>query len=189
MTPVPRTLAALACATGLLLATPALASAADLVHTDPARDAQIGTSDGDLLHPAPTERRVDIRRVEVSHGADALVVRFRTRGALPVRKVFLGARVRTPSGTFDVTYLDFFGESGVSISRGVDDIACEGLTATPEGRVVTFVVPSSCLGSPQWVRVGVGAAQMRHNKMTMDDGFLRAGADDNLHLSRRIARG
>ncbi|GAA3548521.1 hypothetical protein [Nocardioides daeguensis] len=189
MTPVPRALAALACATGLLLTTPALASAADLVHTDPARDVRSGTIDGDLLRPAPAERRVDIRRVEVSHGAEALVVRFRTRGALPGTKVFLGARVRTPSATFDLTYLDFFGESGVSMSRGVDDVACEGLTATPEGRVVTFVVPSSCLGSPAWVRVGVGAAQMRHQRMVADDGFSRRQIGDDLHLSKRIARG
>lgn len=193
MSRVPRTftrlLTALACSAGLVVTGAGLASAADLVHTDPARDAQTGTIDSDRLRPAPAERRVDIRRVEVSHGTDALVVRFRTRGALPATKVFLGARVRTPSGTFDVTYLDFFGESGVSMLRGVDEVACEGLTATPERRVVTFVVPSDCLGSPAWVRVGVGAAQMRHKKMTMDDGFLRGEAGDNLRLSKRIARG
>ncbi|TQK72368.1 hypothetical protein [Nocardioides sp. SLBN-35] len=189
MTPVSRTFTALACAAGLLLTAPGSASAADLVHTDPARDAQSGPVDSERLHPARNERRADIRRVEISHGAETLTVRLRTRGALPTKKTFLATQVKTPSGTFDVTYLRFYGESGVSMTRKLDEIPCEGLTATPERKAITFVVPTACLGTPAWVRVGVGVARMHERTMVMDDGFSRGPIGDQLHLSKRIARG
>ena len=189
MTPVPRALAALACATGLLLTTPALASAADLDHTDPARDVHVADIESERTHPATSERHVDIRRVQVSHGTEALTIRFRTRGALPTKRLFLGAQLKAPTGNFELTYLKFLGESGVSLTRHMDEVPCEGLTATLERKVVTFVVPTACLGTPAWVRVGVGAAQMRKQKMVMDDGFSRGAIGDDLHLSKRIARG
>ena len=189
MTPVPRTVAALACAAGLVLSAPGLASAADLVHTDPARDVQVGDIDSDRTQPAPSERRVDIRRVQVSHGTEALTIRLRTRGALPTKLFFLGAQIKAPTGKFDLTYLKFLGESGVSLTRKMDEVPCEGLTATLERKVATFVVPTACLGTPAWVRVGVGTAQMRKQRMVMDDGFSRGAIGDDLHLSKRIARG
>ncbi|MBM7519242.1 hypothetical protein [Nocardioides nitrophenolicus] len=189
MPPLPRVLAALACAAGLLLASPGLASAADLVHTDPARDVLVGDIEGDRTHPAPGERRVDIRRVTVSHGLDSLIVSLRTRGPLPTKRFFVGARLKTSAGSFEVTYASFYGESGVSLTRNLDDIACEGLTATVEARTATLVVPTACLGTPAWARVGVGVAQMRKKRMVVDDGFSKGVVGDDLRLSKRIARG
>ncbi|GAA4075840.1 hypothetical protein ACFFOS_25425 [Nocardioides kongjuensis] len=189
MNPVPRAVAALACAAGLLLTTPALASAADLVHTDPAHDVRVGDIDSERTHPAADERRVDVRRVEVSHGLDALTIRLRTRGPLPTKRLFLAAQLKAPSGRFEVTYMKFLGESGVSLTRKFDEVPCEGLTATLERKAVTFVVPTACFGTPAWVRVGAGAAQMRKQKIVMDDGFSRGAIDNDLHLSKRIARG
>jgi hypothetical protein len=189
MTPVLRTVAALACAAGLLLTAPGLASAADLVHTDPARDVQVESLDNGRTQDAATERRVDIRRVAIDHGPASLVIRLRTRGALPTRRMFLGAQLKTPAGRFDVMYLKFLGESGVSLTRRTDEVPCEGLTATLERKAVTFVVPTACIGTPGWVRVGVGVAQMRKQKIVMDDGFSRAAVGDDLRLSKRIARG
>lgn len=189
MTPLPRVLAALACAGGLLLASPGLASAADLVHTDPARDVQVGDVDSDRMHLATSERRLDIRRVQISHGTEALTIRFRTRGPLPTKRFFLAAQLKAPTGRFDLTYLEFLGESGVSLTRKMDQVPCEGLAATLEPTAVTFVVPTACLGTPDWVRVGVGAAQMRKQKMVMDDGFSRGAIGHRLHLSKRVSRG
>jgi hypothetical protein len=189
MTTAPRTVAALACAAGLLLTCPAQASAAELVHTDPAHDVQVESLDNGRTQAAPAERRVDIRRVAIDHGPDSLVVRVRTRGVLPTRRMFVGAQLKTPGGRFDVMYLKFLGESGVSLTRKTDEVPCEGLTATLEPKALTFAIPTACLGMPAWVRVGVGAAQMRKQRMVVDDGFSRGAVDDDLHLSKRIARG
>ncbi|GAA1530716.1 hypothetical protein [Nocardioides humi] len=193
MTSAPRTVArllvALACATGLVLTAPALASAADLVHVDPARDVVGGRLDSDTDRVTPSERGVDIRRVRISHGTDALVIRFRTRGPLPRKKFFLGATVRTPAGTFDVTYTKMFGAVYEMVTQDDQDIACTGFTTSLERKAVTFVVPTACLGTPPWVRVGVGAGVIRGKRLFADDGLRRGIDDEKLRLSRRIARG
>ncbi|MDQ6522108.1 hypothetical protein RB608_00785 [Nocardioides sp. LHD-245] len=192
MTPVPRTVlrlaAALACSAGLVVTGPGLASAADLVHTDPARDVVTASFASEKEQVAPDERRIDIRKVRVSHGTDALVIQLRTRGRLPRKGLLLNAAIRTPGGTYGVTHLTFAGATESGLALGGTAVPCAGFAAEQGGRTATLTVPTACLGAPAWVRIGVGVAQFRGKRFYGDDGLSRT-TGNRLELSRRIARG
>lgn len=194
-TPLSRLLSGIAGAALLITATPALASAADYTHTDATRDAVKIRLDGP--GKGRTDRReapVDIRTVRVSHTADNLVVKIRTRSALPAKKFFVGVSLRTPGGaSYEVEYLKMFGTSVNELSSGGDGdrIECAGyrVGADRARRLTTVVVPTTCLGDPAWVRVGAGVARFAHKQMWADDGLVDRRIGNQLRYSPRIARG
>ncbi|WGX98407.1 hypothetical protein [Nocardioides sp. L-11A] len=192
MSPVPRTVlrlaAALAGALGLVATGPGLASAADLVHTDPARDVVTASFSSDKEQVAPGERGIDIRKVRVSHGTDTLVIHLRTRGRLPRKGVILNAAVRTPGGTYDLAHLRFAGATESALVIGGTAVPCAGFGAEQGRRTATFTVPTACIGDPAWVRVGVGVARTSGKRFYADDGLSRT-TGMRLKLSGRIARG
>ncbi|WP_408896384.1 hypothetical protein ACJ5H2_15850 [Nocardioides sp. R1-1] len=192
MSPLPRALVraatVLACTAGLVAA-PSLASAAELVHTDPAGDVRTGGTESETGRPAPGERRTDIRNVRISHSVDAVTVRIRTRGALPRKKVFVTVTLRTPAGAYEASYMKLFGTTYQGVAQDMEDIDCPGFVADLGGKVTTLTIPTSCIGSPEWIRAGVGVGQLRGERWTADDGLRRGLRGQDLRLSQRIARG
>jgi hypothetical protein len=185
-----RLVAGLAGAAALLASTPAVASAAEYVHVDPAHDVRtsrfIDDGNGRLDR---RQASVDVRKVRVSYTGDRLVVRIKTRAALPTRGVFVGVAVRTPAGDFDAGYIKAFGGTHDALSRHDDDIDCAGYGTSFDRakRLTTVTIPSTCIGSPTWVKVGAGIGVLRKGRMSADDGLSRRLRDD-LSLSPRIAR-
>ena len=185
-----RLLAGLVGAAALLAATPAVASAAEYVHVDAAHDVRSGRRETD--GNGRIDRRqasVDIRRVRVTYGADRLVIKIKTRAALPTRNLFVGGTVRTPAGSYDAMYAKAFGDTADTLSLNGETVDCAGYGTTIDRakRVTTLVIPSTCIGSPGWVRVGVGAATFKRGRFSSDDGLSRKIRDD-FTLSPRIAR-
>ncbi|GAA3658333.1 hypothetical protein GCM10022237_17980 [Nocardioides ginsengisoli] len=175
----------------LLAVTPAVASAAEYVHVDPAHDVRSGRfeSDGN----GRLDRRqasADIRKVHVSYTSDRLVVRIKTRAALPARGFFVGVGVRTPAGQYDSTFMKAFGGTLDALTgEEGDDIDCAGYGTTIDRakRLTTVTIPSTCIGSPTWVKVGAGVATIKKGRMSADDGLSRRLRDD-LSRSPRITR-
>ncbi len=180
----------LVAALALVAATPALASAGELVHVDPARDTRRALLDDERFTPAPNRDRLDVRRVRVTHDADHLDIRFRTRGPLPPHHFAVVGTIRTPQSTSDLDRSELFGEPHLSIGRAHRDIDCPRLRADRDRvRAVTrIVVPTSCIGNPRWVRVGLGVIGLRGTYFFVDDAFSRRVGDDPV-LTRRIHRG
>lgn len=189
-----RLVAGLAGATALVAVTPALASAADYRHTDrtgDVRSSDIRSASDTIRRPAPRERAVDIRTVRVSHTADRVVVKIRTRGPIPTRKFFVGAVLRTPGGTFEAGTYKFFGYAGNELTSGSDAVECAGYRTDLDRarRLTTIVVPTTCIGSPAWVRVGAGASRIVGKRIYADDGLRSGPLGEDVGLSPRIARG
>lgn len=186
--------AGLAGAAALVAVTPALASAADYRHTDRAGDVRSASfqSSGDTIgRPERRERSVDIRTVRVSHTADRVVVKIRTRGPIPTKKFFVGTTLRTPHGSFDAGTYKFFGMSGNELTSEDETIDCAGYRTDVDRarRLTTIVVPTTCIGSPAWVRVGVGASRISGQRIYADDGLRSGPIGNDFRYSPRIARG
>lgn len=190
-----RLAAGLATAAVLVAGTPALAAAADYTHTDAARDVRSGdirSSSDDIRKPAPRERAVDIRAVRISHLADRVVVKIRTRAAIPTKKYFVGISLRTPGGrVYDAGSYKFFGMSGNELTSDLDTVECVGYRTDIDRarRLTTVVVPTTCLGDPAWVRVGVGASRIAGHRVLADDGLRTGPIRDTFRYTPRIARG
>ncbi|MFJ9316427.1 hypothetical protein ACIRN4_19725 [Pimelobacter simplex] len=178
-----------------VVATPALASAADYTHVDASRDARSDRLDSADDSPGRLDRReasVDIRKIRVAHTADHVVVKIRTRAALPTRAFFVGVSLRTPGGdSYDAGYFKMLGSTRLDLTRGNDTVECAGLRTDIDRprRLTTIVVPTTCIGSPAWVRAGVGAARFDRKRMWADDGLRDRQVRDELRYSPRIARG
>ncbi|UUW89621.1 hypothetical protein [Pimelobacter simplex] len=184
--------------TAAVLATgaPSLAAAADHTHTDAARDVRSGAmrSAGDTLRrPEPRERGVDIRTIRVSHLADRVVVKVRTRAAIPTKKYFVGVALRLPGGAiYEASAYKYRGMSSNQLTTGPDDkVECAGyrLDIDRARRVTTAVVPTTCLGDPAWVRVAVGAARFTAKRVYADDGLDTGPMRSDYFFTPRIARG
>lgn len=172
--------------------TPSAAASASskLVHVDGAKDVQRASIDGETLSRAPGRKDADIRKVTVKHTAHRVVVTIRTRKAMPTKDFAVVETIRTPSRDFDVLHSNLFGSRDLELTRGARTISCDGLKAhrNRANRTVRLVVPTSCIGKPKRVRVGVGTIVMDGKNYFVDDGFAsRAG--DNLVRSRWIRRG
>ncbi|MBU2696190.1 hypothetical protein [Pimelobacter sp. 30-1] len=189
---IPRLLAGLAGAALLVTAAPAVASAADFSHVDAVRDVRSGTLDSDAIRrPEPRERAGDVRRLRVDHRTDTLVLTFRTRGALPTGRYVVTAEVRTPGGTFEVSHGRMFGMTFSDVSVDSEPIACAGYRTEIDAsrKRTTMVIPTSCLGTPAWVRVGGGTGIIRGKRLYVDDALRDGRVRDTIKLSPRIARG
>ncbi|WP_418058179.1 hypothetical protein [Pimelobacter simplex] len=190
-----RLAAVLVTAATLVAAAPSVAAAADYTHTDAARDVRSGdlsSSSNTLRRPEPRERGVDIRTVRISHTADRLIVKIRTRGPIPAKRYFVGISMRLPGGTeFEAGSYKLFGMNGNELTSGFDIIDCTGyrLDADRARRLTTIVVPTTCLGDPAWVRVAVAATRFAGQRVYSDDGLRTGPVRDDFRYSPRIARG
>ncbi|MBL0747142.1 hypothetical protein [Nocardioides baculatus] len=150
----------------LALLAPAAAHAETVVTDDTVGDVvKANWEQRDLsepaMVPAPDEVSTDIVRTVVAHGTRrlSLTVRFREIARVNDQSTF--ARIRTSDrGAFDLG-LDKERGSRATVSLGTPqgDVDCQGLRGAIDRGAdrVVFSVPTTCLGDPRWVRLGVGA--------------------------------
>lgn len=161
--PAPRLLTGLVLAASLL---PAAAHAEELVTEDAVADVvTVGPTEegeGDLanLVPTPDNLTVDVVRTVVDHGARRLRVRVDLRELGRERQYFAVLRVRTPTGTFEVETQHLGRRPEADLTRRGRSVECPRLRAVSDraSSRATVTVPTSCLGDPRWVQVGVGVA-------------------------------
>ena len=151
--------------------------------------------------PAPEEASVDITRTVAALGNRRLSVTVRFRDLEVRPRHGTEVRVRTPRAVFLVSA----GRTSASrpkvtmAAQGRDPSRCRGLRVTYDGTadVVSVSVPTACIGSPRWVRLGVGAtaspaANPQHPSSTVllaDDGHRDVWREHSLGTGPRIHRG
>lgn len=174
-----RLLAVLLPVTALLL--PAAAHAEKVVTEDAVGDAVSYTESPDgspQFLPAPDYAGVDIVRTAVDHGEHRLrvTVRFRALERDPFQ--FTPIRVITPRGNYDLLVERLGGKPIATLGRGRKEVDCRGVKAKVDlgSDTVTTSLATSCLGTPRWVQVGVGAVALTEDPSSPE--MLAVFADD-----------
>ena len=166
-------------------------------HTDAAHDVGRSvrdSSDHETVTPAPRRTDGDVLSSTVRHRARSVQVELRLaslrRSGLAVGE---SLRIVTDQGVRrDVTVQLVPGTGRTTVyveGRDGQDRPCPGITARMDfARATTSVtVPRSCLGRPDWVRVGVGAfKQTGENTYYFDDAAVKSGQGDHLVLGPRV---
>ena len=178
----------------VVLMVPTAAYAEKVVFDDAVGDVVSVVDDMELQESvlAPEYAGVDVLRTAVAHGANRLrvSVRFRALQRDPFQLTIV--HVKTPDGSFDLTVERLGGKPITSIVRGRKDVECGGLGAKVDlgADTLTTSLPTSCLGDPRWVQVGVGAVALDAVDGQPDEGA--AYADDAIRVGEirdRIALG
>lgn len=190
-----------------VLGAPGAAHAERSVTKDAAQDAVAITDLSEDLEapdyvPAPEFTSVDIVRSVVDHRGDRLrlSVRYRDLRRAPFHSTMF--RIATPKRSFWLSVDRGLGgpKAVAELSgRGLSTIKCRGLrwSFDPAADQVTASVPRSCVDSPRWVRIGVGAISSDTGPLT-DPDELRMYADDGrrtgaigqqLTLGPKVSRG
>lgn len=153
----------LALALPVALLAPCAAYAATVTTTDAAGDSMQITyvDDEPVLTPMSSDTSVDIVRTTVAHGTARLKVTTAIRGLERPGYFGITVAVKTPDGRFSVQAKRNGGGrlAPEFVLRGTRPFPCRGVRASVDEESDTVVVslPTSCLDSPEWVRVGVGA--------------------------------
>jgi hypothetical protein len=148
------------------LLVPVAAHADWVATTDPAADVvsigptEQGGDDLDNLVPAPDNLTADVVRTVVDHDEPRLRVRVDLRELGSSRTYFAVLQVRTPAGTFEVEAENLGRQPKVEMTRRSRAVECLRLRAVGDRAAarVVITIPTSCLGTPRWVQVGVDAA-------------------------------
>lgn len=178
---------------GLLVAAPA-ANADTWRHTDAARDVIVDPYD-DSRPPVPRVGRGDLTRITARHDAEALQV---ATSVTNYCGSFWELRVTTSRGDRFVLSRGVASSEGcftsaVRVFRNGYRFRCDGTSVQRTEAGIVARVPSSCLGSPYRVRIGVQLTtedDYESGAQTYDD-VLRTGryTDDVPKLSPWIVRG
>lgn len=148
--------------------------------------------------PAPDYAGVDIVRTAVDHGTHRLRVSVGFRALERDPFQLTGVRISTPQGNYHVTIERLGGKPIISLERGGKSIDCRGLRATVDMRVdrMTTSLPTSCLGTPRWVQVGVGAVAVAANQTSpeqaaayADDAHREGGIGETIAKGPKVRRG
>lgn len=190
----------LAAALSLALLVPAAAHAEKVVTEDAVADVLTfeGESFEDAL-PAPEQANGDVVRTVVSHGDSRLRVRVQFRALEPRTYQFRIIEIATADTKYEISVERLGGKPVASISRRRGDVECRGLKAQVDmgAALLTVSLPTSCLESPRWVRVGVGAVALDDDDAVQPDGGAvyaddahRAGEiRERLALGPKVRRG
>jgi hypothetical protein len=149
---------------------PTSASAEKVVTEDAAGDAQAVTSDTGVssdeleLTAAPDETATDITRTVVAHGNTRLSLTVHLRDlVLTSTNHQTYVRVVTPQGQYQVLVGKDPGSRARSeLTRRGRQMECRALRAAVDGGTDTVLVtlPTTCIGTPRWVQVGVGVVRV-----------------------------
>ncbi|KRF36576.1 hypothetical protein [Nocardioides sp. Soil805] len=190
-----------------VLLAPAVAHAEKVETTDPAGDVvsvgptEQGDEDLDNLVPAPENLTADVVRTVVDHADPRLRVRIDLRELGRSRNYFAVLQVRTPAGTFEVETDDLGRRPEVEMTHRNRAVECPRLRAVGDRDAARAVItiPTSCLGAPRWVQVGVGVASLEtvtaadgaEQVVVFADDAHRAGtiSDENLTKGPKVRRG
>jgi hypothetical protein len=169
------------------LALPTAAHAEKVVTEDAVGDVLSLSQSEDLADavPAPDYAGVDVVRTAVAHGAQRLrvSVRFRSLERDPFQ--FTIMHVSTPQGGYDIQVERLRDKPVTSLARGRNDVDCRGLKTKVDlvAETVTTSLPTSCLGAPRWVKVGVGAVALAADQASPE---LAAAYADDAHRDGEI---
>jgi len=165
-------------------------------HTDAAHDVGRSvrdSSDHETITAAPGRTDGDVLRSVVRHRARSVLVELELaslrRSGLAVGESLRIVTDRHVERDITVQLVPGTGRTTVYVEgRNGQDRPCPGITAKLDfAHATTSVsVPRSCLGRPDWVRVGVGAfKQTSESTYFFDDAGVRAGRGDQLLLGAR----
>ena len=154
--PVLRALVTAGVVAGLVL--PGTAYAETFKHADPAKDVQSVDVHGNVTNQ-PRNKTADVTHVTINHTTTKLKTTVKLRAL--AKSWIVVAELKTRDKTYDV-----FGtrsSSGTSFALEKPDgtpLTCDGLTGRQDRtkHTISFTVPSSCVGTPGWVKAGVGVA-------------------------------
>jgi len=195
-----RLVSALLLTTAVLL--PDAARAETVVIEDAVGDAEAWTYFEEFQYvAAPQEASADITRTLVSFGHRRLdvAVEFRDLHARPSHDTLV--RIRTPHRSFDVIATRRMAASATVVLTNPrdDDLVCRGLRGSHDGATdtVSMSVPTRCIGSPRWVRLGVKATavpaadpEAQTTVVFFADDARRLGrTGTSVRLGTRIRRG
>lgn len=163
------------------LLAPVAAHAEKVVTHDPAGDATVvgwlAEEDAELP-PVPDPSAADIVRTVAAHGDRRLSITVHFTELAGVRDHSMQVLVRTPSGAYRV---DLDKEEGrrvrTTITRNREAVDCRALLARYDtgADAVAVSVPTACLSSPRWVRLGIKAFAPL---ATTDPAVLASTVDD-----------
>ena len=163
-------------------------SAAVAGHEAPSGD--VVATDGGAAVPA--NQTADITGITVTHAARKVTTAVTLR-SVAASGWNLVAAIRTPAATYRVTLIDLGSSSYVALSRKGKVVDCAGLTRSIDATNdrVGVGVPRSCIGRPDWVRVGAVVTASQNSTVVADDarldGALTASGDPK--LGGRVAVG
>lgn len=178
--PATRLLALLLPAALLLL--PAAAQAEKVVTQDAVGDAGVAgwlAEEDAELPPPPDPSPADIVRTVAAHGETRLAITVHFRDLAGVREHSTRVVVRTPASSFRLAVQAAEGRTRTTFEQRGEPLDCRGLRARFDAGadVVAVSVPTACLSSPRWVRVGVIAAA----PLPMTDPAVLASTIDDGH--------
>lgn len=166
-----------------------------IVHHDARHDVLRLTGASEKKTPAPRDRSTDITTTVVDHRVHRLLLRAHVRHLTRSGYRLMITEVLTSDGKRYDLVLDY---STTPIGPRVtferfksgQDVACSGVAWSVKrtSNRVAASVPTSCLGDPGWVRVGVGMIGARHDLKTswVDDSRTRGHvSDQHLRLGPR----
>lgn len=199
-------LVTLALTAAVTLSAPVAAHAGKAETQDPSGDVVELTNLDDEQEagtPAPDFTAVDILRTSVDHRAARLrlSVRYRDLYRTPFHSTMF--RVVTPKRAFWVSVDRGLGhpKGGVDLTRNNSgrSVKCKGLRFSIDLDTdrVSASVPSRCIGSPRWVKVGSGALSPQAGQladpddfsMFVDDGHRAGSIGETLVLGPKVTRG
>jgi hypothetical protein len=177
---------------GAASATSAEGAAHRVVHRDARADVLLFPEGSEAGKPTPGDRATDVIKTVVDHEADELVVESRVRQLSRSGFRLMIAEIVTSEGKRYQLVVDYSTtpiSSRVSLTRfaSEEEVSCPGATWSVDRSTdrVEGSVPTSCLGGPEWVRVGVGVVSSPGDLATSsaDDSRTtgRVG-DDHLEL-------
>ncbi len=206
MTHPSRALGVLAGAAALIITGMSPASASIWRHDDAVGDVHsqtdiIDEETGEFIEGeftiAPENTDTDVSRIRVSHRTHRISLRTTLRD-ITRRSGFLVYDVRTDGRRYSVMQRlgkdRLFPAFDLSRANG-RRVKCAGLTRTVDRTTnrATVSIPRRCLGRPDWVRIGAGAAKIDITdtsvSVLVDDALRDALVLDTLGLSPRIERG
>lgn len=168
-----------------------------VVHRDARRDVLRFEFPSETSRPAPRDRGTDIVRTVVDHRPQRLVVQSRVRELSRSGYRLMVAEILTPQGKPFELVVDFSTkpiDARISLRRSGSgqDVKCPGATWSLDRSVnrVDASIPSSCLGDPGWVRVGLGVVTSPRTleRSWADDSRTRAQVGEHLRLGPRQPR-
>ena len=168
-----------------------------IVHLDARRDVLRFDYPSETSRPAPRDRATDIIKTVVDHRPHRLVVQSRVRQLSRSGYRLMVAEILTSEGKRYELVVDFSTkpiDSRISLrpSGSGQDVKCPGAAWSVNRSVnrVDASIPSSCLGDPGWVRVGLGVVASPRTLKTSwaDDSRSRGQVGEHLKLGPRQPR-
>ena len=157
-----------------------------VVHRDTRADVLLFPEGSATGEPVPDDRATDVITTVVDHRADRLVVQARVRQLSRSGFRFLVAEVLTSEGKRYQLLVDYstkpISRPRVSLARFASDapVSCPGAAWSVDLSTnrVEGSVPTSCLGGPESVRVGVGVISSPRS--------LTSSSADDSHTDGRV---